>query len=546
MGVGVQRRQGLQGGARVVVLKNPLQGPAAPGQIDGASLGQAGTMAESSAPEAPTARAARAHHEQGAGQLAQGAADRIQAQHRGAAAALDLQGQHAAARPPLQHLHLLGGAQLRGHPLQGLGDLACREGARPAEAGMVGTVEAGTGRQQVRHPGVRQRQGKARLQGLGRIHTREQVGQRGAAPHLLETGRHPAVGGVVHRMDGLSLPGQHLGTGGGDGLAHPSTGLAWIGVDLALGIGTQVVAVHRKTHPVAHGPGAGQHGLGGEGGLGRSGTDLMGHHPLEVALQRYLLHQGPAAVGVGLQPERPLEQPALPIQSARRFQLQRPFQKHRARVATQLQNSPLVQSLLDAPGRTEPRGQGGRERRPDLPLPRVGDERLHPGRPPAAGGLVGALVAGEGAEHLAADLQGRVHRHGAPVQHQTGRAVAGPIGGDEGDQPAAAAQLHRRVRAEMGGEPHPEHRVAGVELRRLRHRPAHRCLGRRGGRGRHRRRLAARGRQQNACTESAQQQRPAAAALADRQAHGAAGRGAGHRRGRRQGELGGGRGRVVL
>ena len=124
-------------------------------------------------------------------------------------------------------------------------------------------------------------------------------------------------------MNRGALPGQHLVAGGPDRLAHRRTGLARIAIHLALGVGAEVVAIHRKPLLVAHGPGAGEHRLGCQGGRGSTGPDLVGHHAEQIALQGHLLHQRPAAVGIALQPERAGKHSPLPAQAPRRLESQR-------------------------------------------------------------------------------------------------------------------------------------------------------------------------------------------------------------------------------
>lgn len=96
---GPDRLQGLERRAGVVVQKDPLGVPAAPAQIDRASLGESGAMAEAAALDAPETRSGRRQGEKGAGQVPQGAADGIAPQHHAAGGTRDLQGHHPAARP---------------------------------------------------------------------------------------------------------------------------------------------------------------------------------------------------------------------------------------------------------------------------------------------------------------------------------------------------------------------------------------------------------------------------------------------------------------
>ena len=97
-------------------------------------------MAEASALQAPDSLSRRREGEQGAGQLPQGAADRIAPQHHPARAATDLEVHHPAAGPALDHLdtaHCPHGGSPGRH---GLGEAAGRELPLPAEAGMVGSI----------------------------------------------------------------------------------------------------------------------------------------------------------------------------------------------------------------------------------------------------------------------------------------------------------------------------------------------------------------------------------------------------------------------
>jgi hypothetical protein len=81
-------------------------------------------------------------------------------------------------------------------------------------------------------------------------------------------------------MDGLTGGSQYLAAGAGDSPPHGGAGLARILVHLALGVGAEVVPIHLIAHAVAHGPGAGQHRLDGQGRRWGAGPDFMGHHPL--------------------------------------------------------------------------------------------------------------------------------------------------------------------------------------------------------------------------------------------------------------------------
>ena len=52
----------------------------------------------------------------------------------------------------------------------------------------------------------------------------------------------------------------------------------------------------------------------------------MGHHPLEVALHRHLLHKGPAAIGIPLQAEGPFKTSTRPEQPIRGLNQERSLQ----------------------------------------------------------------------------------------------------------------------------------------------------------------------------------------------------------------------------
>ena len=188
----------------------------------------------------------------------------------------------------------------------------------------------------------------------------------------------------------------------------------------------------------------------------------MGHHPLEVALQRHLLHQRPAAMGIRQEGERAGEHPALPAQTLGSFQGHGTLQHHRSTGAAQLQHRPLGQILLNPARRPQPIGQGGIRRPPHLPVPGVGNHRRHACLPPAGSRLLRALVAGEGTQHLAAQAQGGIEGLLTPVQLELGGLVAGAIGGDQGHHPRCGGELQRRGRPQAGGQGHPEHRLARI------------------------------------------------------------------------------------
>ena len=130
-------------------------------------------------------------------------------------------------------------------------------------------------------------------------------------------------------MDRLASPTEHQGLGGDHGPLDRRTGPAGIPINLALGIGAQVIAVHGKTPLIAQRPGARQHGLGLQGRSRSPRADLVGHHPQQVALQGHLLHQAPTAIGIPLQPEGTGINPALPAQATGSINFQRALQ-HRA------------------------------------------------------------------------------------------------------------------------------------------------------------------------------------------------------------------------
>ena len=115
-------------------------------------------------------------------------------------------------------------------------------------------------------------------------------------------------------MDRLASPAEHPGLGGDNGPLDRRPCPAGIPINLALGVGAEVIAVHGKTPLVAQRPGARQHGLGLQGRSRSPRADLVGHHPQQIALQGHLLHQAPTAIGIPLEPEGTGINPALPTQ----------------------------------------------------------------------------------------------------------------------------------------------------------------------------------------------------------------------------------------
>ena len=132
---------------------------------------------------------------------------------------------------------------------------------------------------------------------------------------------------------------------------------------------------------VSQGPGPGENRLGLQRRSGRPCADFMGHHTLQISLQRHLLQQGPAAVGIGLQPEGSTHHTAFPTQSIRGLHLQRSLK--RAATLRPLQhrsNHGRNRGCEITQGHT---GQIRRiERCPHLPLIGVGDLGLHTLIPP--------------------------------------------------------------------------------------------------------------------------------------------------------------------
>ena len=200
---------------------------------------------------------------------------------------------------------------------------------------------------------------------------------------------------MINRLNGPSGGGEHLASGRHDRRPHRGAGLAGVAIYLALGVGAEVVAIHAVADEVLHGPGTSQHRLGGQGCRRGAGPDLMGHHPLEVALQGHLLQQGPTAVGIGLEAEGSAVATVLPEESGRGLDPNRPLQHHRTLSTTQFQHqAPALATLHQAGG--EIRRSRAVGRGPHLPLRRPGDPGLGTGGRPAAGRRLGALVTGEG------------------------------------------------------------------------------------------------------------------------------------------------------
>ena len=345
---------------------------------------------------------------------------------------------------------------------------------------MVGAVGLATTPKQGGEPiGGLQRHGIGRREAGRTIGEGPEVGERRAAPALLKTRGHAAIAGVVDGVNRLPLPAQHPALAGLNRLPHRRTGMAWIAIHLALRIRAEVIAIHSKAVLITQGPGAGQHGLGRQGRRRRSRTDLVGHHPLEIPLQGHLLHQGPAAIGIALQPQGPGVDTIPPAQAARGLDLDWPLEQHGgpARACRQLEGDPVG----GADGHTAQRLAGWRRRSrrgPHLPVARVGNHGGHTLELPGGSHLFGTLKTGERPGHQPLQAQGLRQRHGTPVQGQT--LTRGPLASGIEHLQRGGGTLQHQGRRGSGGGGRP-----GAQVRRQRH-PQQGLPGGRHGRGRDR------------------------------------------------------------
>ena len=149
----------------------------------------------------------------------------------------------------------------------------------------------------------------------------------------------------------------------------------------------------------------------------------MGHDPLEVALDRHLFNEAPAAIGIGLKTKRSLVNTALPTQAIGRINQQGPFQRwgflrqlqHRADQRRQRRRPrPHRQSLGNRSGCW----------RPDLPLRRVGDKGINADGSPAHGRPFGGLKTGVGAGNLPSQGLRWVRHRTPPHLCSVGRPTA--------------------------------------------------------------------------------------------------------------------------
>ncbi|CAI8168753.1 MAG: Uncharacterised protein [Synechococcus sp. CC9902] len=97
----------------------------------------------------------------------------------------------------------------------------------------------------------------------------------------------------------------------------------------------------------------------------------MGHNPLEIALHRHLLHQGPAFIRVALEPKRPLEHTAVPSQAIGRLNLERTLQEHISVSGLEHRLNTCIQRFGPA-AELEILRRRRSGRSPDLPVLRMG------------------------------------------------------------------------------------------------------------------------------------------------------------------------------
>ena len=94
------------------------------------------------------------------------------------------------------------------------------------------------------------------------IRLRTQISGGLHGPGFRPGSHHPAIGGVIHGADRLIVQAEQLALGGCNRLAHSSSRMAGIAVDLTLGVAAEVIAINAEAMAVGQGPGARQNGLG--------------------------------------------------------------------------------------------------------------------------------------------------------------------------------------------------------------------------------------------------------------------------------------------
>ena len=269
-------------------------------------------------------------------------------------------------------------------------------------------------------------------------------------------------------MDRPAGRAEHLVAGAGDRLANRRAGLAWIAVDLALGVGTEVIAIHPVAMLVAQRPGARQHGLGRQAAAGEPAPISWAPRPRDSARAA----PPPAATScrrhrvAGGRDRRTRRSANGP---ARRLDPDRFLKAPGTGGRPQLRYPATRQPAFLQPGLQPQRRQGGGGC-PHFPVARVSDHGLHPQLSPLVGSLFGTLGAGKGPKHLTPPDPGLGQGLPAPVQHQIGRLdpVASGIGEGEGTTGTAQPQRRRRRtsglgrRGQPGSQGHPEAGIARI------------------------------------------------------------------------------------
>ena len=128
-----------------------------------------------------------------------------------------------------------------------------------------------------------------------------QVGTIGPVPHIRKVGCYAAGGGKVERVDQLVLIGEHLTVGGGDRPIDPGRGRFQAAIDLAMGVGTELVAIDRKPPQIPQGIGTRQNRLGLQGGFRCAGPNFVGNHAAQIGFRGYGIDDCVAAIGVALE-----------------------------------------------------------------------------------------------------------------------------------------------------------------------------------------------------------------------------------------------------
>ena len=111
---------------------------------------------------------------------------------------------------------------------------------------MVGPIGRLPLAQQHRQGPLGEGQGERLAEGGGAVGKGLEVGQGRASPGLLKSSGNTTITGVINGMDRLVTPTQKLAVGSGHGPAHLRAGLARIAIDLALGVGAEVITIGNK------------------------------------------------------------------------------------------------------------------------------------------------------------------------------------------------------------------------------------------------------------------------------------------------------------